>query len=282
VSEKRRDLIIQRILVAIDASRHSLAALEAGADLAAHLEAELVGLFVEDTNLLRLAELPFAQEVGTFSANRRWLDPEQVERQLRAQAERTRRALAAQAERTQVHWSFEVTRGIVAAAVLTAAAEADLVILGRASHGAGTAKGLGSTARAVVFGATCTALVISQGRGLRLPVLVLYDGSRLGLKALAVAAGLVRGEDLHLVIFVLARGLKSAQRAKRRAADWLEERDLVAHYRIWIKPGVAALVEMIQRKGCGTLVLPAQSTLLDGEAILTLLDELDLPTLLVR
>ncbi|MBK7177644.1 MAG: universal stress protein [Chloroflexi bacterium] len=54
---------IQRILVALDASPHSLAALEAAIDLAERLDAELQGLFVEDINLLRLAQLPFAREL---------------------------------------------------------------------------------------------------------------------------------------------------------------------------------------------------------------------------
>jgi nucleotide-binding universal stress UspA family protein len=47
---------IRRILVALDASPHSFAALEAAAHLAAHLEAELFGLYVEDENLLRGAD----------------------------------------------------------------------------------------------------------------------------------------------------------------------------------------------------------------------------------
>ncbi len=63
---------IRRILVALDASGASLAALDAAARLAATLEAELLGLFVEDEDLLRLAGLPCAREVGfTFTQARR-------------------------------------------------------------------------------------------------------------------------------------------------------------------------------------------------------------------
>ena len=49
---------MRRILVAVDASPHSLAALDAALRLAADLEAEIIGLFVEDINLLRLAGMP--------------------------------------------------------------------------------------------------------------------------------------------------------------------------------------------------------------------------------
>ena len=70
---------IRRILVALDASTHSLAALETAAGLAARLEAELVGLFVEDINLLRAAELPFARETSFYSSSLRPLERGELE-----------------------------------------------------------------------------------------------------------------------------------------------------------------------------------------------------------
>jgi hypothetical protein len=57
---EKREFEIHRILVALDASVRSLAALEAAAELAAEWHAELLGLFVEDVELLRLAATPAA------------------------------------------------------------------------------------------------------------------------------------------------------------------------------------------------------------------------------
>ena len=54
-----------------------------------------------------------------------------MQRQLRAQAQRARQALALLAERSDVSWSFRVARGAIAAELLSAAAEADLTILGK-------------------------------------------------------------------------------------------------------------------------------------------------------
>ena len=76
----------ERIVVALDASPHSLAALRAAAQLAATIQAELYGLFVEDSDLLRLCDLPFCQEIGSFSATVRRLDSRSVERTLRVRA----------------------------------------------------------------------------------------------------------------------------------------------------------------------------------------------------
>jgi nucleotide-binding universal stress UspA family protein len=93
---------ITRILVAVDASPLSLAALEAAAELAASLQAELLGLYIEDINLLRAADSPFAREVGHFSGSIRDLDSQRLQRQLRSQANRVRRRLSQLAERSQI------------------------------------------------------------------------------------------------------------------------------------------------------------------------------------
>ncbi len=78
---KSRDADHQRILVALDASSDSRAAVEAAVNLAARFNAELTGIYVEDENLLRLADLPFVQEVGHFSATCRHINHVDLERQ---------------------------------------------------------------------------------------------------------------------------------------------------------------------------------------------------------
>ena len=80
----------RRIVVAIDGSPTSIAALEATAELASAWGSEVVGLFIEDTNLLRMASLPFAREVGSHSGAHRAINPDQFEREFRSQADRAR------------------------------------------------------------------------------------------------------------------------------------------------------------------------------------------------
>ena len=109
MSDKERIIDIQRILVALDASQQSLAALEVAAELAAKYGAELIAVFVEDINLVRLSEFPFAQEIGYFSAISRQLDSQQIERELRAHARWVERTTATIAKRTNLRWSFRTT-----------------------------------------------------------------------------------------------------------------------------------------------------------------------------
>lgn len=114
---------VRRIVVGLDSRLRIDAALEALAALAGELEAELIGLFVEDVDLLHLAALPFAREVGFPSATRRDLDVARMERSFEAQANELRRACEAVLKSSSVSWSFRVARGSRAEQLLSAATE---------------------------------------------------------------------------------------------------------------------------------------------------------------
>jgi nucleotide-binding universal stress UspA family protein len=274
------ELTIRRILVALDGSHHSLAALKAAVELASSLEAVLQGLFVEDINLLRVAGLPGALEIRYPFTSTGRLDRTRMERQLRAQAERARRALAAACEREQIQWSFRVARGDVAAEVLEAALEADLLSLGKASRPIIQRERTGSTARAVATQAPRSVLLLSRDADIRPPVVALYDGSPIAQQALLMAAHLARKQGGYLFILILANTLKAAEQLHTQISDWLREPELLIHYRPLIGDGVEALIEEVQRERSGVLVLG--DTILQSDDLQTLLDEVNCPTLVVR
>ena len=98
----------RRIIVRLDPRPVGLQAL---ARLAEELDAELLGLLVENVELLRLAALPFAREVGHASGVRREMDIAAMERSLQARARELRRACAEALKGSTVSWSFRVARG---------------------------------------------------------------------------------------------------------------------------------------------------------------------------
>ena len=110
-----------RIVIELAPGLPARGSLEAAAALADRLGAELVGLFIEDPDLLRFAALPFAHEIGHASAERRRTDVTAIERSLRVHAAEAERMLASAAERNAVRWSFRVARGIAATELLAAA-----------------------------------------------------------------------------------------------------------------------------------------------------------------
>jgi nucleotide-binding universal stress UspA family protein len=280
MSEQDDELTLRRILVALDASHHSLAALEAAAELAASLEAELQGLFVEDVNLLRVAGSPVAREVLYPFVTVTRLDRARMERELRAQAAQSRRALATACERRQVKWSFRVVRGEVAPEVLEAALEADLLSLGKASRPLTRRVRLGSTAQAAAARAPRSVLLLQRHAGISPPVVVAYDGSPIGQQALAMAAHLAQRKGGYLTILILANTPNAVRRLQAQVSDWLHGRALVVRYRRLAGAGVTTLTHEVQAEESGVLVL--SSTALDPDALQTLLDEVDCPVLLVR
>lgn len=275
--------IIRRILVALDASTHSLAALEAAAKLAAQMEAELLGLFVEDINLLQLAELPFAQEMSRLFTAGQQVDKLKMERALRVQAEQARQALAITAEQMRVRWSFRVVRGQVISEILTAALEADLLSLGKISRPLTHRLRLGSTARAAVTKAPHSVLLTQHGMGIKQPVMVVYDeSSKTSKHVLEVATTLTQVNGGELIVFILADTLEVARRLEDEISKWLQGQKLQVRYRWLNRLDVPGLIQTLQMKEGGVLVLDGESSFLEGEVIQKLLDEIDCPILLVR
>ena len=267
---------IRRILVAIDASPQSLAALEAGAELAANLGAELAGLYVEDINLIRLAALPAVLEIGGASARSRPLDERRMARQLRGQAARAKRAIAVAAGRTQVRWSFNVARGSIETELLQAATEADLFVLGRAGW-SGKRK-LGSTARKLVAAGPRRTLLIERGERLQPTLMTVYDGSEQSQRALDTAIGI----GGYLAVGMVADDEEQAKRLQTEVASRLSLVGLEARYRWLVRADTSELADMVRTQEECILILPGESPLLKGKSLPEALDEFECPVLLVQ
>jgi hypothetical protein len=114
---------VGRIVVALHPRRPLGTQFEALAEHARALDAELVGLFIEDIEMLRFAGMPFACEIGTASARKRSVDVEAVERYMAARAAELREALGQVLDRTSVVWTFRIARGTVFDQLLAAGVE---------------------------------------------------------------------------------------------------------------------------------------------------------------
>lgn len=220
---------IRTILLAVDASADSLAGLEGVAQLAAETGAELVGLFVEETDLIRAGRLPGAQEIPFFAPEPRSLEAKTLERQLRSQAKRAQEALRSVAERLRVTWSFHTARGEVVEELLEAADGADLVAVG--ATGRSLARPPGSTVVALVRESSRPVLVYRQGARLGRVVHVLHDGSDAGREAVRVGAELARWEGGRLHVLISVRPSDEAERLQSETDRLLREAGIPARYR---------------------------------------------------
>jgi hypothetical protein len=257
-----------RIWVALDESPRSSAALTAAAALAAELDAELAGLFVEDVNLQHLIGLPFAREFSVLTGEGRSLSQGDVERTWRREAAALQRLLAGAAEPLRVRWSFRVTRGRVSAEVKTLAQALDLVVLGGRT---------GISVRAVTR--TATPGPGSRERG---PVLALVDARSDPAPSLNLAALLARRNAAELVLLVSAAD-DDAYRANCDAAlRTLGKRASPARC-VWLRqPDRSHLIQAVRRERAGCLVLPDREHYLSQAGFEGVLDEIDCPIVLTR
>jgi len=279
MSEGKEELAIRRILIGLDTSYHSLAALRAAAELASSLEAELHGLFVEDSNLLRAAELTVARELRFPFATRGRLSPIRMRRQLRAQAEQARQALSAIARHHEITWSFQVVRGAVSAKMLEEAANADLLCVGRASRPVLHRSRVGSTAEAAAMRGPRSVLLVSRDTGIHPPVVVLYDGSPDTKRVLLLASNVADHIGGLLSILVPASASGTSKEIQEQITSGLDAEGLLVRYRELAGSGVMSLINAVQTEGAGMLVL--ERAFLPSDSLRKLLDEVDCPVLLV-
>jgi hypothetical protein len=244
-----------------------VAALEAATGMAATLDAELTGLFVEDINLLRLAGLPFAGELELVSGLwRRWALGD-LERALRVHAAEAERLLAQAAERAKVQWSFQLARGQVLREALAATGEADLVVFGHSSPAYWLAP-------AVAVGKRVPTGVAS--------LLLAFDATPAAFRALTTAGQLARQAAARLHLVIPAEDAVRFGRLRDEALAWLAERGLEARYLGLSRFDAAGLAEAARTRASTLLLLPADSPAADISGLALLLSQIRCPLILAR
>lgn len=271
------DLPIRRILAAFDVTSAGPEALDAAVEMAARLRAELIALFVEDPGLLRLAGLPFVQQVTAYGAARRF-EPEAMEAEMRALMARAERRLAEAAARHRLIWSVRSVRGPLAEALAVAGVEADLVMLETALRPFVPRLRLRADIRAAVERAGRPALLLAPGARLRAPIIALYEGPQSG-KVVRAAAALARrlGVPLDLALRPQEGTAAAALVEQARAAL---PADVGGRLRL-LGPAID-LCALMQQAERGLLVVAAESPLLDAAEAWERLCQNDCTLLVVR
>lgn len=254
MSSPATDRAIQRVLLAMDSST-ALDLLPAAAELAARMRAELQGLFVENSDLLRLSALPFAQEICATSAVARPLTAAGVERQMNRLADELRRSLAAIAEQAKVAWSFQVARGALDRVTRESTRDADLWLVGSRATPRSAARGKSAGHGPASSGSA--AAPIPAGA-----IVVWFDGSPAARRALAVAGELAAARHAVVELSLPANG-EVRKSLRSLAAECLSPYATLP--RILPTPAHTReeLLAVVRDQRCALLLLPATSPFLD-------------------
>ncbi|MQM39618.1 hypothetical protein KBTX_03648 [wastewater metagenome] len=272
---------VTRILVLLDDTRGARAALETAADLAAHQHAELVGLFVEDTDLLRSAGLPFSHEISMTSGQTRPLEAALVERELRERARLLEQALASAGTRRALRWRFEVGRDRLERAADTAAEPRDTLVVGRNGWRRHYGPAMGSVASRLARATRCSVLVVGEERPRHdRPVVVLQPGGDDPSPTLDTAIRLARDRSRPLCI-LLRPGSGPSAELERLAGEWSRRVGTPIRFEHIADTRAPTLVEALHRAEGQALVISRASEPLATAEGYRLLDELDVPVLVI-
>jgi nucleotide-binding universal stress UspA family protein len=278
VSQSESALTLHRILVALDASPDSLAALDTAVRLAANVNAELLGLFVEDVALLRAAEIPLARELSYFSATSAPLSRESVELKLRAQSRQIQAALARAAERARVASSFRCVRGHVSIEISSAAGDVDLLVLGRTGWSVGSRARIGSTALEIASSSVPVLLLPERGISERVHLVVYFDASASAERALRVARELAEA-GLGGIAVLAPSGL--AIRASLIESFSASGTPVEIRTRSFDPSNEASLLQALKAESDGILVLGSRDLLHNLPPLQAILCDLEMPVLLL-
>jgi hypothetical protein len=251
----------RRVLVVFESALAGDAELAAAVGLAQQLSAELAGLFIEDVNLMRMAALPFATELGRVSAVPRPISAQDVEREFRRQAEGAREALRAAAATLELAWSFAAVRGAGLRPAFDLAREPDLMVVAK--------------------GRRPLMAVPARGAAPALPVAVLFDGSEGAFRALETAHLLADSARVPLLVLISAPDRAAFERMRTTAAAWADERGLKAHS-VWLREvGPAAVCAAAKEHHAAMLFLHERVPPRDESAYARLLAGAPCPVVLV-
>ena len=120
---------ISRILLDVETWGSDVELMKSAINLASYFNAELCGLFVEDSDLLHVASLPFTREICISTAQVRKFDVDSVLRNLQNEAEKLRKQMEVLAKIASINWSFRTARGTRFDTILAEVENFELLIL---------------------------------------------------------------------------------------------------------------------------------------------------------
>nr|WP_227515534.1 universal stress protein [Marinobacter salinus] len=267
-----------RVLVLIDGSRMSYAALEAAVDIAGKRGVDVLGVFVEELNLVRSAGYGFSREVGSVSGISRPLDPGILEQRMQRLADQARAALVRAVKQRGGRQALSIARGHVVDEVLALAGPEDLLVLGRAGWSSPAGARLGSTARGLIRQSPghvllwCEQTLRSQNR----VVVFLNDHDDANHRAALAAAEISRYYHQPVTI-ILGAGIEPASERLDAIKQDLDVLGAGTRLRVLSDTNPIRVARLLREEGASQLVISRECALFDEPGAEQLLAALTLP-----
>ena len=269
----------ERVIVLLDDSPESLHALETAAGLARGRQGTLLGLFVEELDLVRSAGFAFAGEVGATSGQVRQRAPGHMDSDIRRRLRQVRLALEQTTSASGIEHELIVRRGRVVEEILSLSGPGDLLIVGRVGWSRRLGRSMGSVPLALARAAPGAVLIwtVSPPRPQGRIAVLAENGSTLA-SALAVAR---ERAALHQcgVSIMLPPGLtpEQVEAVRHQTSTALDPADVPHDIRALTAANPASLMHALGQARAIELILSRRGRLLNDPAGARLLERIRLP-----
>jgi hypothetical protein len=131
MTSKRNSDGKQTVILTVDAISYSNKTVDLAIAIAAIGEGHLQGLFIEDVDMLSVAELPFTKEISFHTARARLTDLHSTQRSLRSLADKFRRYLEQSAQASKVACSYDYRQGRMLDIGTDAGSDISFIVIGQ-------------------------------------------------------------------------------------------------------------------------------------------------------
>lgn len=281
MSEANKSICVDRILVSLDTSKHSYAALKAAIELAHHYNAALKGVFVEDTTLLSLAEMGLQQEVGEYSAIVRKISTNSMSRAIFVQSRLVIRTFQKLINQTDLRGNFAILRGKVSNTLDRESEECDLLILGKTGTNPFHSHRLGSTTKAMIRNQKRPILVVEEDNRLGYPMIVLYDNSPAGQIALETARDLLETGEM-LIVLLNEEQTDTFDENKRSISEWAANKQINLTIQPYKPHSFTRVLQQIQGLKTGLFILHHSAEKNKRQFVEIVLENVSVPILIIN
>lgn len=176
--------MVKGICILLDDQRDKAGLLDAAATLAAHMKVELQGLFIEEDDLIRAADLSISRDISRWSAQENVINRKNILCVLRIKARQKQQELETIAHQKHIKCSFQTVRAERVSWILNSANTSDVIFIPKRTVAESRQN-------------------FNYTKHVKDPLYVLYNGSRASQKALEISSKITQVSKTQLIVLLL-------------------------------------------------------------------------------
>ncbi len=279
--DSKKAVIIRRILVAVDASTNSSAALEAAALFAKVTKANIHGLYVQEEHWEHVNRLPSTTIINELTGEAQLLKKNKLNRHVEKLAKRLQRKLKSVSRRHEVSHKWQSVRGRVIEEILKAGRDVDLITIGRRGGSALQRKRLGSTAKAVIQRSDKPVLILTNHLMLSRAITVIYDDSEESRKGLQLGLSIAKKNRSNLFVLIVNNKNGKEEDNEKKVQQLIRKSRVPVHVSTLNNATLGNFIHLVKRQTPGLLIISGNQPLLKNESLEIALEYFNCPTLLM-